>query len=631
MPRGSLAQDEQQERFYKSLVLAITLSIFFLILIIRLFFIQIINAETNIKLSKENRMQLRILQPPRGRIFDRIGQALARNRPSYSLCILPYQIKDQKEIIDKLLLIKESDTLPVFQDSSELAARVKKAAYRRFDATRIKEDISMDVISVIEEHSMEFPGVVTEIESRREYPLGPAAFHVLGYMGEIPEKHFDSLKETGYHYGDVIGKAGLEYQYEETFRGKSGQEYVEVNAYGKRLGTIDNMPRTKPVPGFDVYLTIDADLQTLVHKVFPDTLRGAVVAINPRNGEVLTMFSNPAADPNIFSMATSLRSKEWATIAMDPDLPLNNRAIGGTYTPGSTFKLVSAAAGLMTGDIKSKTRMLRSCTGAYRFGSRVAHCWYAKGHGRLPLSDAVKLSCNVFFYQLGLRLGDKVLSSYAHLFGFGEITGIDLPGEKPGWICDEDSYNIRHKKRGWKWTKGIVLDAAIGQQHIATPLQLAMMVGALGNGEYLYKPFLVKELRTNSGIVVKQFPPEIKSELHLDSATVTSMRETMESVVNPGGTGWRAMVPGIPVGGKTGSAEWKKGEKTHALFVACAPVNNPIIAVAVVVENSGHGGSVAAPIAGELLRYYFEHKDEGKLMVEQYAEIMSKKKKRKKR
>ncbi|MBD3343589.1 MAG: penicillin-binding protein 2 [Chitinivibrionales bacterium] len=619
MPRGSRAQDEQQERIYKSLILSVALAAFFCILMIRLFYIQVIQAETNIKLSKENRMQLRVLQAPRGQIFDRNGVALARNRPSYSLCILPYQIKDRDAVTKKLLKITSQEDETIFADSAELNARLRKARYRRFDATRIKEDISMEVISIIEEHSMELPGVITEIESRREYPLGPAAFHVLGYMGEIPEKKFESLKEQGYHYGDVIGKAGLEYEYEDIFRGETGQEYVEVNAYGKRLGAIENMPRNEPESGLDAYITLDADLQMLAQEQFPDSLRGAVAMINPQNGEVLCMFSNPSADPNIFSMATNLRSKQWTTIATDSDLPLNNRAIGGTYTPGSTFKLVSATAGLASGEITERSRMSRPCTGAYRIGNRVARCWYAKGHGALRLPDAVRVSCNVFFYQLGLKIGDDVISKYAHLLGLGQPTGIDLPGERPGWICSEESYNKRHKRRGWTWTRGIVLDVAIGQQHIVTPLQLACMIGALGNGTYLYEPFLVKELRTSSGIVVKQTAPKIKSKIELDSATVTTMRKTMESVVNPGGTGWRSAVPGIPVGGKTGSAEWKKGEKTHALFVACAPVVNPVVAIAVVVENAGHGGSVAAPIAGELLRYYFENKDEGIQLVEQYA------------
>ncbi|MBD3322596.1 MAG: penicillin-binding protein 2 [Chitinivibrionales bacterium] len=619
MPRGSRVQDDQQERSYKSLILSGAIAVFFFILIARLFMVQVIQAETNIKLSKENRMQLRILQAPRGQIFDRNGNALARNRPSYSLCILPYQVKNRNKLVEKLLKITTRKNERIFKESSELIARLQKAAYRRFDATRIKEDIPMEITSIIEEHSMELPGIITEIESRREYPLGPAAFHVLGYMGEIPEKHFDSLKGQGYHYGDVIGKAGLEYQYEDVFRGESGQEYVEVNAYGKRLGAIENMPRKEPDPGYDVYLTLDADLQQLAYDEFPDSLRGSVVMLNPRNGEVLCMLSNPSADPNIFSMATGLRSKQWAEIATDPDLPLNNRAIGGTYTPGSTFKLVSAAAGLASGEITAKSRMPRACTGAYRFGNRVAHCWYSKGHGRLRLPDAVKLSCNIYFYQLGLKLGSMTISKYAHRLGLGEKTGIDLPGERSGWICNEESYNVRHKARGWQWTRGIVLDVAIGQQHIVTPLQLACMIGALGNGSDLYTPFLVKEWRTGSGIMVKQISPKTKSSPDLDSATVATMRKIMESVVNPGGTGWRSAVPGIPVGGKTGSAEWKKGEKTHALFVACAPVYDPVVAIAVVVENAGHGGSVAAPIAGKLLRYYFEHKDEGASLVKQYT------------
>lgn len=618
MAFGSLIQDERQERKIKSLFLSAVISVFLFLLITRLFYLQVILAELNLRLSNENAMREKLLIPPRGQILDRNGVVLARNRPSYSICVLPYKVRDKKKTINSLCMIKDSLGDAVF-DSTDLEKIFKKALIRRFELTRLKEDVSLDLVSIIEEHSMEIPGVIVETESRREYTFGSSAFHVLGYMSEIPENDFDSLKELGYYYGDKIGKAGIEKQYERIFRGKYGKEYVEVNAYGKSLGPIPNIPRIDPVPGNDLYLTIDAQLQMIAELAFPDSLKGAIVALDPRNGEVLVMYSSPSVDPNIFSLSSSLRSQNWGEIATDPNLPLNNRAINGTYTPGSTFKIISALAGLESGKIERNTYMPTSCRGGYRIGSRVAHCWKLTGHGPMNLVGAIGQSCNVYFYQVGLRLGDQLINKHAYMLGLGELTGIDLPGEKTGWLSGEEAYNKRFARRGWKWTTGLVLDLAIGQTQIVTPIQLALMVGGVTNGKTLYKPYLVKEERTASGAVVNQRFPEAKSRLNLNESSVATIREALGGVVRPGGTGGRAAVPGIVVGGKTGSAENPHGDKTHALVVACAPVENPVIAVAVVVENAGGGGAVAAPIAGDIMRYFFAETADGIKTVQELA------------
>lgn len=614
MPFGTLLQDEQQERYLKSLFLTVCISFFFIILIARLFYIQVIQAEVNTRLSKENAMRLKTLTPTRGRIFDRNGIVLARNRPSYSICVLPYKIKHRKDVINSLCCITDSANQMVF-DSSDLAKTIKKSLYRKFDITRLKEDVPIDLVSVIEEHSMQLPGIIVETEARREYTLGPSAFHAIGYMGEIPEDQFDSLKSQGYFYGDLIGKAGIEREYESLVRGQCGHEYVEVNAYGKSLGPIPNIPRIDPIPGSDLYLTLDARLQQVTETVFPDSLKGAVVALNPQNGEVLVMYSSPSIDPNIFSMATMLRSKGWREVAMDSDLPLNNRVISGTYIPGSTFKLVSSLAALEEGGFTGNTYMSTSCKGAYRIGSRVAHCWKRTGHGPLNLTGAIRNSCNVYFYQVGLKMGDVTINKYASMLGMGTCTGIDLHGERSGWLSGEEAYNQRFAKRGWKWTTGLVLDLAIGQTQVVTPLQLALMVGAIGNGEVIYKPHLVKEVRTGDGVVVNQIKPQVNTTLDLKPKSIEALRNAMANVVNPGGTGWRASVPGLLVGGKTGSAENPHGDLTHALFVACAPVENPVIAISVVLENAGGGGALAAPLAGDILRYFFSETDDGKAVL----------------
>ncbi len=619
MPIRSHFQDDQQERTAKSLRLSIVVGALFFILIARLFYLQVVQAQLNIRLSRENGMQLRVIKAPRGLMLDRNGRVLARNRPSYSICVLPYKVKKRSEIVKNLTKIRDSRGIAVF-DSTELVQAMRDAQRRRFDPARLKEDVSMELVSIVEEHSMELPGITVETESRREYPMGSKAFHVLGYMSEIPETQFDSLKNLGYHFGDQMGKAGIERQYEDIFRGRDGQEYIEVNAYGKSLGPIKDMPRTEPVPGGNVYLTIDAALQTVAVDSFPDTLKGAVVALDPRNGEVLAMTSSPSADPNIFSAAASERSKNWASIALDPNLPLNNRAIAGTYPPGSTFKLVTAAAGLISGKITGTSRMPAPCRGAFRFGSRIAHCWDLRGHGSLDLVGAVKQSCDIYFYQLGLRLGDRIINKAADMYGLGQVTGIDLFGEKSGWLSGEEEYNRRFASRGWVWTQGLNMDMAIGQTQLVTPLQLAVLAGALGNCAFIYRPILMKEVRSSDGTTILQQNPTVSRTLNLDSAIVATLHKSLIEVLAAGGTGGRAAVPNVEVGGKTGSAQNPQGEKTHALFIGCAPADNPVIAVSAVAENAGHGGTIAAPIAGAVLRYFFSHDPEGKRIADSCAQ-----------
>ncbi len=614
MPRSSQFLDEQQERTTKSVRLCIVVAVLFSVLAVRLVYLQVIQADLNIRLSRENGMQQHVIKAPRGLIFDRNGQVLARNRPSYSICVLPYKIKKRLPIINNLLKIHDSRGKAVF-DSLELIQGFQLANHRRFDPGRLKEDVSLEIVSIVEEHSMELPGIIVETESRREYTLGSKAFHVLGYMSEIPETQFDSLKNLGYHFGDVIGKAGIERQYEEILRGKDGQEFIEVNAYGKSLGPIANMPRNDPVPGGNMYLTIDYNIQKVTADSFPDTLKGAVVAIDPRDGAVLAMYSSPSVDPNIFSASAQLRSKNWGTIALDPALPLNNRTISGTYTPGSTFKLVSSAAGLLSGKLSQDSRMPTPCHGSYRLGGRVAHCWDPRGHGSLDLIGAVKQSCDVYFYQVGLRLGDDIINNAATMFGLGSPTGIDLPGEKSGWLSGEAEYNKKFAKRGWVWTRGLLMDMAIGQTQLVTPIQLASLIGGLGNGHEVFRPYLMKEVRSMDGMVIAQQSPTIFKKLSLDSSIIATLHKALYEVMTAGGTGGRANVPGVKVGGKTGSAETVRGDRTHALFMGCAPIDDPVIAVSAVLENAGHGGSVAAPVAGAVMRYFFANIPEGKQIV----------------
>ncbi|MDR2578341.1 MAG: penicillin-binding protein 2 [Chitinispirillales bacterium] len=618
MAIGKRLQDEPHERRAKGLVIAIACVPFFIILLVALYRIQIVDAERNIRLSNENSMRERIIVPARGRIFDRNGLELARNRPSYSICVLPYRLPRNREpVIRALCKIRDADGNAVF-DSLTLVEQMRRANFRRFDLTRIKEDVTIDLVSIIEERYMELPGIVVETESRREYPYGSAAFHVIGYMGEIPEREFDSLRHEDYYWGDLMGRAGLERQYESVMRGRCGREFLEVNAFGKSLGAVSRIQRIEPVYGNDLYLSLDINMQLVAQNSFPDTLRGAVVALDPRNGDVLAMYSSPTIDPNIFSAATSLKSRTWAAVMADRSLPLNNRAIAGLYPPGSTFKPLTGLAGLATGIINRDTRMSTSCGGSFRFGSRVARCHRQSGHGAVNYIVANQVSCNVFFYQLGLRLGDLNINKYARMFALGEVTGIDLPGERMGYLSGEQAYNERFASRGWRWTQGLVMDLAIGQQQVLTPLQLALMIGGMGNGKEIFRPHLLNEERNKDGILVSQTIPAVIRTLELNDYTLEVTREALAAVVRPGGTGMRSAVPGIPVGGKTGSAQNPHGDLTHAVYIACAPIDNPVIAVAVVVENAGGGGARAAPIAGDVMRYFFAETEEGRSIHQKY-------------
>ncbi|MDR0304984.1 MAG: penicillin-binding protein 2 [Chitinispirillales bacterium] len=621
---GALPEKNSSERERKSIVLTFGVVFLFLILILRLFFIQIFEGDKNFAQSVDNQVIQEIIKAPRGFIYDRNGVILAQNRPSYSVGIIPVLVPKKYNIIEPLLKIKDRNGVALF-DSTELVesiSRIKRRSLSQFAV--LQEDISFDYVSVISEHSSQLPGIIIETSMRRDYPVGMSCFHVIGYLGGIDPSQLDTLKFMGYEKSDFIGKAGIEKQYENILHGQDGLHYIERNAHGRRLRVAEEYPFKEPIGGSNVYLTIDANMQKITYESFEDTMKGAAVALDPRTGEVLCIVSVPSIDPNIFSLDTKLREGQWKKIVNDLMKPLNNRAVVGTYPPGSTFKPVAALAAVDSAHLDPNARFPKSCTGAFRIGSRVAKCWYHNGHGSLNLYDAIKVSCNVYFYQLGLRVGDKLINHYVDILGMGEKTGIDLPVESNGYKSGEEAYNERFAKRNWKWSEGLVLDLAIGQQQIFTPLQLAVMVGALGNGKERYKPYLLKEVVYADTEIV--FRREISEEMYslesIKPKSIEIVKRGMNNVVEEGGgTGRRARVEGIPVGGKSGTAQNPLGGD-HALFIAAAPMDNPVIAVAVVVENVGGGGSkFAAPIVGNILNYYFDNTEEGQKIAAKYRKI----------
>jgi penicillin-binding protein 2 len=593
----------------------------FSLLIVRLVFIQIFDGERNFAQSIDNQVVQETIKAPRGIIYDRNGVVLAQNRPSYSVGIIPILVPRHFPIVDNLLKIKDRNGVALF-DSTELSAAILRARRRSTSQLAIlREDISFDYVSVISEHSASLPGIIIETSMRRDYPLGESSFHVVGYLGGIDSVQFDTLQFMGYERNDFIGVAGIERQYEHYLHGRDGSHYIERNAFGRRLGVVRHFPSNEPIRGSDVHLSIDAKMQRVAFESFADTMRGAAIVLDPRPGEVLCIVSVPSVDPNIFSLDRRTRDRQWRIVTNDPARPLNNRAVVGTYPPGSTFKLVSALAATDSLNLSPNSRFSRSCTGAFRFGNRIARCWNRSGHGSLGMYTAIKVSCNVYFYQLGLLVGDAVINHYTELVGMGGRTGIDLPVESSGFMSGREAYNERFRRRNLRWTEGLVLDLAIGQQQIFTPLQMAVMVGAIANGVERFQPFLARKIidADNEIIFDREVGDRRFSLESIKRESIEHIKRGMSDVVEElGGTGRRSRVPGIPVGGKTGTAQNPLGGD-NALFVAVAPLDDPSIAVAVVVENvGGGGGRYAAPIVGNILNYYFDETPKGREIASRY-------------
>ncbi|MBQ3838736.1 MAG: penicillin-binding protein 2 [Fibrobacter sp.] len=601
-----------QNRNWNVLVYMTAVFVLFVILLFRLYSLQHTHYDENFQRSENNRLRRVELVAERGFIYDRNGEVLVRNRPSYQIALqalnLPRKKAGRDSVFNALLHIVDKDGKRMF-DSLSLDTAFQRTRWIKNRPIRILEDASPEQVSIIEEHSEKLPGVVTLIESRRAYPYGTLASHVLGYTSEISEEQLKLPEYENYSQGDRIGQKGLEQFYDQEFRGTNGVKVVEVNASGREISQVKGVDSKAPIPGLHLVSTIDLKLQKVAEEAIPDTARGALVAIDPRNGEILAMVSSPRLDPNIFSLKKRERNKGWAQVALDSLRPLTNRAISGTYPPASVFKLVTAGAGLEYGVLSEFKHYPKSCTGGFQYGARYQKCWGS--HGNLNVVNAIRLSCDVFFYQAGLDIDMTRINEFGRRFGLGEKPlGVDIPGEKAGWLPDSVSFNQRNKRLGWRWARGLILNLSIGQGQIVTPLQQAVLVGSLATNKGVYRPHFMKELRDSEGNVVRKYEPEIVRSGKMKESTHRILMAAMDSVVNhPGGTGKRGRVPDIRVGAKTGSGEWKKGEKTHAWYAAVAPLDNPEIAVAVIMEAAGGGGAVSGPIARKVLMAYFGKED----------------------
>lgn len=574
----------QQRSRYAVLMGAIVLA--FVVIAAKLYSLQIAKHEEYRKRSEQNAMRTVPVEAVRGRILDRSGRIIVGNRPAYTVGLIPAEVGRDAGRLDSLM----APVLGIPRDL--IISKVRGQRQRLHSPVELRRDTPFAVVAYLEEHRQELPGILYFVESRRRYPYGKLGAHVLGYVREVRESQLAALKDQGYVLGDLMGQSGIEAAYEDALRGRKGEEYQEVTVAGRVVESI----RREPVRGTDVRLTIDARLQQVAEAAMDTVQRGALVAMDPRSGEILALVSRPAFDPDVFSFVVP--PEVWRQLNDDVERPLFNRATMGTYPPGSTAKMITAIAALENGVIDTTTR-LRPCTGVMRYGNRPYSCWAKKGHGSLNVIHAIESSCNIFFYQLGDRVGLDRWSETAVKFGLGEATGIDIEPEDDGIVASTEVY---HRKMGrWRWGRGEVLNVAIGQGiTLVTPLQMVRYVSAIGTG-YLVTPHLAAGFIDPDGNERRVTVPAPKP-LAVDKSVLALIRHAMVLVTEgAGGTARRSRVPGYHVAGKTGTAENPHGQ-AHSWYVGYVPAEDPVIAVAAICENAGHGSDTAAPIAGALFR-----------------------------
>ncbi len=595
----------------------VAVGVAFVVLLGQLWYVQIANNAQFVRRAEVNRVRVVTEKPLRGVIYDRAGRQVTRNVPSWTLAIRPADVpKDpaaRAQVLDRVGR--------VFQvDPADVARVLEDAKDDPFTPARVKSPITRELALTVEEQQELFPGLVIQYTPIRQYPEGPFLGKILGYTGPIPAATLQSRLDAGYERDDTLGLSGIEVTFEDELRGARGRKQVEVDALGRETTVLQVLEPMRT--GGNVVLTIDAQLQRRATELLAAGMakarssQGAVVALDPRTGDILALVSLPDYDNNLF--ASGISGAEYQRLSDDRWTPLVNHALGGVYPPGSTFKLVTAAAALQERVVTPQTRI--NCPGSVTINGQVFRNWNPLGQGTLTVRQAVAQSCDIFFYEAaggnpysGFKgLGIQKLADYAHAFGFGERTGMRLPGEERGLVPTED-WKREVKKE--PWYVGDNYNVGIGQGDLlVTPLQLANMTAAVANGGTLYRPRIASEVRDEKGDVVSSLPPEVIRKLPVAPEHLALIRAGMRDVVTaPEGTAYYALKqPALSIAGKTGTAEFygpldSKGNlPTHALFVGYAPFENPQIAVAVIVHNGGEGSETAAPIAADVMKAYFE-------------------------
>jgi penicillin-binding protein 2 len=570
----------------------IILGVLLLVIIGGLFYHQIIlHNEYQIQ-SESNRIRIQPVIPKRGVILDRDYEVIADNRLSFTVSTIPFENQEG------VTIPKLADLLGI--DSQLIRKRARDNFISNYIPTPIKRGMGIDVISILEEQIDRYPGITYSVESVRRYEQDISAESFIGYVGEVSNDEIQNEPSRGYRPGNMIGKKGIEKTYDQLLRGIEGTDYIEISAKGKIVGPYKGKEKIPAIPGTDISLTISRDLQKFIVDNFDSQYCcGAVVAIDPRNGEVLALASFPQRDPNIFSGPIS--SEVWQDIISDTTHPLLNRPLAGLYPPGSPFKLVTAGAALEHGKVAEKT-LLRPCLGRMQFGNRPFRCWEPAGHGRLDLVGAIEQSCDVYFYQVGQLLGVDTWHDYAVKCGFGKKSDIDLTGEFEGIAPNSNYLDNLYGAR--KWSPYLVLNLAIGQGELTvTPLQLTQFFCGLANNGLVYRPHLLREIIRPDGSRTRVVPtPAFR--LPFSSRHLKILNEGLRLVVHgEHGTARGQKRPEYEMSGKTGTAQNPHGED-HSWFVGMAPSDKPLIVVTAIIENGGHGSDVAAPLVGKVIEYY---------------------------
>ena len=687
------------------LILQTLIIVIVAVLIGRLWQLQMIAGERYRLLSDRNRLREVDVAAPRGVIYDRDGQILARNRPSFSVVLVPGDLPQDKDgdaegaaaaaVVDRLLAIlnrpapvlttapeptlnagdveidpnmtvtptpqekpsaSPTPTLAIQERSAwvmprdEIDTKIVEGelggAYRPVTVARYIQEATAFLLA---EDAINLPGVQLVLEPIRDYPSGTLTSHIVGYMGHIPEDQLAQYEEKGYLQNEQVGLAALETSFEDALRGKPGRQTIEVDVNGRRVRTVGDPDSAQP--GHNLVLSLDLDLQRAATEALQEALdksegftkatQGVAIAMDARNGKILALVSLPGYDNNLF--AKGITAEAWNALTSDPDLPLFNRAISGQYPPGSIFKTIVAAGGLQEGTITARSRLGDGFDGSndgviwlpneyFPWDRSMAQpfvSWNAKlgfGHGMITVRDALAVSDDIFFYELGggypdrvVGLGSKGIGEYAWAFGLDEVTGIDVPGEASGHVPDSKWKRHTYAEN---WLTGDTYNMSIGQGYLlATPLQMASATAAVANRGSLWKPQFVDHITDDKGNVVQPFQPKLLREVPVDPKDLDVVREGMFGAVNwPNGTAARVRVPGVTVAGKTGTAEFARDDNkdgqpdrdekdnlpTHAWFTSFAPYNDPEIVVTVFVANGGEGSAVAAPVATKILQAYFD-------------------------
>ena len=609
---GGLAVVGTKNQRLKVLMVAVIL--IFVALVSRLAYLEIALGAEFRRDADANRVRVLPITAPRGQFLDRNGVLLVSNQPAFTVSLMPITGPIPDDVIDRLGECLGMDP-----------AAIRKKIRQRdnpLEPVRIKDNVGPDIITRIEERRNDLPGVIIEVQSVRKYINNELGAHLFGYVGEISEEELAAKKAAGYKGGDLVGKAGLEAVWDKEIRGVDGGTQQEVDVSGR---PVKMLGKKEAVQGNSLVLTIDAKVQKAAEKAMDEQLNylqkrlgnvnakaAAAIAMDPRTGEILAMVSRPTFDPNLFNGGIS--AKNWQAISGNPFNPMQNRVIEGEYPPGSTFKIVTSVAALELGKVTPEEKILD--TGSYRGKVNALN----EALGWLDFRTALAKSDNVYFYQMGERVGIDNLENYARMFGLGARTGINLPGEETGLVA-----NRKYKEKVYHedWYLSETLDAAIGQGfQLVTPLQAAVVMSEVANGGHRYRPYVVSKVVAPDGNTLKAFAPEELGQVQISPRNLGLIRDALRDVALPGGTA-DYVFAGFPIAiaGKTGTAENPHGDD-HGWFVAYAPYDNPTIVVAVVVEQGGFGADAGAPIARKMMEAYFNlppHKDAADQLAEEEA------------